>query len=233
MILCSSRYWGDGTGSEKTHLEGLNKLLHPDIYVFWTGERSITPRITQRAAESYRLIVGHKLFIWDNHPPNDDRPTMHLGPLIGRGENLPKVVTGYISNPMCKQNRLNRLPLYTCADYAYNPSGYEPTRSINQAIAYIAKNAKQTRILKELVETYPGTGILMIGGNHYYNPVREKFKKLLNANVSALVAEAYILNFEMLVWQFDKAFGDYYSAEKATLGDDLRWLRSKLVKTNK
>ena len=44
------------------------------------------------------------------------------------------MIDGYMSNPMASQNQINRIPLATCADYAYNPKGYDPTRSIGQAI---------------------------------------------------------------------------------------------------
>ena len=35
---------------------------------------------------------------------------------------------------MRKQNEINRIPLATCADYAYNPRAYDPSRSVGQAI---------------------------------------------------------------------------------------------------
>ena len=157
LILCPTRYWGDGTSSaHRAYLKPLGRELHKDVYLFWTGDRVVTPRITRRCAESYRSVVKHRLVIWDNYPVNDNHSTLHLGPVTGRDRDLCQVADGYMSNPLCTQNQANRIPLLTCADYAYNPWGYDPARSIGQAILHLADSAQQRDLLKDLVEAYPG-----------------------------------------------------------------------------
>ncbi len=85
--------------------------MHSEVYVFWTGDGVVVPRITRHAAESYKRIVNHRLFLWDNYPVNDGSPTLHLGPVSGRDPDLPSVIDGYPSNPLASQNEINRLPL--------------------------------------------------------------------------------------------------------------------------
>jgi len=151
MIFCPVPYWGDGTKpDDRAYLEALGKELHPDAYVFWTGDSVVAPRITRKAAESYKGVVKHRLFLWDNYPVNDSAPTMHLGPVVGRDPDLCEVIDGYMSNPLSPQNRINRLPLLTCADYAYNPKMYDPDRSIGQSIVHLAETDAQRNALKDL-----------------------------------------------------------------------------------
>ena len=133
MIFCPTFYWSDGNATnqmnlgmdQRPYLETLARELDPNVYLFWTGD-GVVGSITRRAAESFRRISGHRLFLWDNYPVNDNQPAMHLGPVVDRDSDLCEVIDGYMSNPMCRQNQINRLPLATCADYAYNPRGYDP-----------------------------------------------------------------------------------------------------------
>lgn len=225
MIFTPTRYWGDGKDSEsRPYLEILARELDPDVYLFWTGD-SVVGNITRGAAESYKAISKHKLFLWDNYPVNDAQPTMHLGPLINRDADLCKAVDGYMSNPMCTQNEANRIPLLTCADYAYNPAAYDPVRSVGQAIFHLESDPQAREILRELVEVYPGFVIFGTPSTGL-NPVRERFGKLAAMPQSRVITEAYIRYLEDLSLRMEKAFPKRYAAEKKTLGDDVRALRA-------
>ena len=141
FIFCAT--WYGGSGNEPDHVGYLDTVardLNPEIHLFWTGDTFT--RVTRAAAESYKNRVKHRLFLWDNYPVNDGQQTVHLGPVTGRDADLCDVIDGYISNPMASQNEMNRIPLATCADYAYNPKGYDPTRSIGQAILHAADTAR-------------------------------------------------------------------------------------------
>ena len=178
LALCPIACWGDATNPEhRAYLEALAHEMHPEVYVFWNGDSIVTPRITRVAAESYQRVVKHRLFLWDNYPVNDGSPTLHLGPVSGREPDLCKVIDGYLSNPMCRQNQINRIPLATCAEYAANPRAYNPARSIGQAILRLSQSPEQQQALKELVEAYPG--FIVAGGGTGTNPVRAKFGSLL------------------------------------------------------
>jgi hypothetical protein len=229
MIFCPVPYWGDGTNPDhRAYLEAVAREMHPDAYIFWTGDGVVTPTITRQAAESYRSIVKHRLVLWDNYPVNDNSPTMHLGPVTGRDADLCEVIDGYMSNPMCTQNQANRIPLLTCADYAYNPWSYDPGRSIGQAIAHLAKNEDERQALKSLVEAYPG--MLLHRGGTGYNSVRGEFTRILSAPHARFTAEGYVRHVETLADRFAQVFPDRMQAEQKTLRDDAVWMRSRLDK---
>ena len=224
MIFCPTYYWGDGTGKDqKPYLETLARELDKDVYVFWTGD-AVVGRITRKAAETFRGIVNHRLFLWDNYPVNDARPTMHLGPVIERDADLCEVIDGYMSNPMCRQNELNRIPMLTCADYAYNPRAYDPLRSIGQAIAHQTDDPAGREVLRDVVEAY--AGMLIYGkADTGFNSVREQYMRIANAPHSRYIAKAYIAYLEGLSERFKRAFPDRYHAEKKTLDDDIAALK--------
>ncbi|MGH7980286.1 MAG: beta-N-acetylglucosaminidase domain-containing protein, partial [Limisphaerales bacterium] len=148
FAFCPLICWGDATNREhRDYLGALAHQMHPNVYVFWNGDSVVTPRITRVAAENYRKVVGHRLFLWDNYPVNDGSSTIHLGPVSGRAADLCDVVDGYLSNAMCAQNQINRIPLASCADYASNPRSYNPVRSIRKAILRQSKTSAQQQVL--------------------------------------------------------------------------------------
>ncbi len=226
LLFCPVPYSGDGTGAEnEAYLGALARDMEPDVYVFWTGDGTVTGRITRRAAESYKSIVKHRLFLWDNYPVNDAQPTLHLGPVSGRDADLGDVIDGYMSNPMATQNEMNRIPLATCADYAYNPWAYDPARSIGQAIRHTGKNRAQRQVLAELVETYPG--FIVTGGGTGTNPVRTKFEHL-RLEESRATAQKFIQHIEDISTRLSKEFPDQYRASRKTIAADVAWMKQRL-----
>jgi hypothetical protein len=200
--------------------------MHRDVYVFWNGDSIVTPRITRVAAESYRSVVKHRLFLWDNYPVNDGSPTLHLGPVSGRESDLCDVIDGYLSNPMCTQNQINRIPLATCADYAYDPRAYNPARSIGQAIHRLGKTGAQRQVLKDLVEAYPG--FIVAGGGTGTNPVRAKFGSLLAQDGERSAAQGFIRQVEDISTRLAKLFPTQFRATRKTVLDDLLWMQQQL-----
>ena len=228
MIFCPTYYWGDGTGKEQQpYLETLARELDKDVYLFWTGDY-VVGRITLKGAETFRRICGHRLFLWDNYPVNDNRPTMHLGPVIDRDPDLCEVVDGYMSNPLCKQNEINRIPLLTCMDYAWNPAAYDPFRSIGQAILHLADTTPQREALRDLVEAYPG---MLIYGSHStgFNAVQEQFTRIVAAPFSRQAALAYIEHLQRLSDSLKQQFPEQYEPARETLDNDIQLLKKKFA----
>jgi hypothetical protein len=225
MIFCPTYYWGDGTGEkQQPYLETLARELHADVYLFWTGDAVVGP-ITRKSAETFRRIAGHRLFLWDNYPVNDARPTMHLGPVINRDPDLCEVVDGYMSNSMCSQSEMNRVPMLTCADYAWNPWAYDPGRSIGQAIVHLAETPPEREVLKDVVEAYPG--MLICGrADTGLNAVREQYTRIASAPHSRYVARMYVRYVERLAARLQSAFPDHYAAAKRTIDDDVAWMNA-------
>jgi hyaluronoglucosaminidase len=226
MIFCPGIYHGDGSNvRDHAYLATLGRELNPDTYVFWTGDGVRTPHMTRWAAESFKKAVNHRLFLWDNYPVNDGLPTLSLGPVSGRPPDLGDVVDGYMSNPMATQNQINRLPLATCADYAWNPQAYDPARSIGQAILLLGKTEAQKEVLKEMVEAYPG--FLFTGGGPGTNPVREQFKKLAGQPGSQTAARQLLQQIEDLSTRLTKEFPREFGAAKKTVANDVAWMKSQ------
>ncbi len=227
MIFCPTFYWGDGTdAAAKAYLEILVRELDKDVYLFWTGD-SVVGNITRRAAETYKGISGHRLFLWDNYPVNDAQPTMHLGPVMRRDPDLCEVVDGYMSNPLCQQNEWNRIPMLTCSDYAYNPYDYDPQRSVGQAILHLGRTPEEREVLRQAVEMYPGFIVWGRGGTGT-NPVRETFGRVLVAPHSRYVAEAYVRTLEELADKADRVFPDRCRAERQTIRNDISFVKNLL-----
>lgn len=229
MIFCPTYYWGDGTEpKQQAYLEILARELDPKVYLFWTGD-SVVGAITRKGAETFRRISGHKLFLWDNYPVNDDAPTMHLGPVLDREPDLCEVVDGYMSNPHCKQNEGNRIPLATCADYAYNPFDYDPARSIGQAVLHVASRSEEREVLKDLVEAYPGMLIWSPPQRGPgFNAVHEQFNRISALPHSRQAAVAFVERMDDLTRRLKKAFPESFVAERETLQRDVQLLKGRL-----
>jgi len=227
LIFCPSFYWGDGSGEdETTYLTTLKAALHPDAFVFWTGD-AVVGRITCRAAAAYRARVGHRIIIWDNYPVNDAHPTLHLGPVTGRDPRLPEICHGYMGNPLHSENELNRIPLATCADFAYNPTAYDPARSIGQAILWQADTPEQRAVLRDLVSLYPG--MLVYGKGTNFNPVVHQMNAILGLPQSAHLAEVYLAHVMDVAARLEAAFPDRYVAGRATLAKSIALLESMVA----
>lgn len=231
MIFCPTWYWGNGDDPEhRPYLEALAKNLHPDVYLFWTGPEVVPARVKAEDAGIFKSIVKHRVILWDNFPVNDGHPTMHLGPVSGRAADLSRFVDGYMGNPLSPQNQINRIPLLTCADYAYNPWDYDPGRSIGQAILHLAENDAQRIVLKQLVEAYPGTLVLRADKGYPtgYNHVREQFKRLISVPHSRYLGEMLIAHFRDLSARLAAAFPSTFADARKTVDDDVAWMTNEL-----
>jgi hypothetical protein len=231
MIFCPTYYWGNGTGGQqRPYLEVLAREMDKDIYMFWSGDGIVGP-VTRQSAETFRRICGHRLFLWDNYPVNDNQPAMHLGPVVDRAADLCDVVDGYMSNPHCKQNQINRIPLATCADYAYNPRAYDPARSIGQAIAHLAGTSSQSETLRELVEAYPG----MLIDRQYltgFDSVQYHFDGLAKKPDSHPAALRYVEHLRDLSQHLKTEFPGSYQSAQRVLDNDIQIAAEKLTAQN-
>jgi hypothetical protein len=228
MIFCPTYYAGDGTEAKpRAYLEILSRELHPDIYVFWTGGAVCSARITRREAETFQGIVKRRVIIWDNYPVNNLMPTLQLGPVIGRDADLCEVVDGIMSNPHQLTNEINRLPLLTLADYAYNPAAYDPGRSIGQAILHLAHGDEQRALLKDLVEANPGMLFYNLCDCNY-NSMRERFSQLAATPHSRFLVELYVGHIENLLDRLNRVFPDRYGPEKKILDQNVAWMKLAL-----
>ena len=113
----------------------------------WRGRASAWCRAPSPGSElaGARDAFGHPLVTMDNYPVNDyAQDRIFLGPYTGRE---PAVATGsaaLLANAM-EQASASRIPLFTAADYAWNPKGYRPQESWQAAIDDLAGGDAETR----------------------------------------------------------------------------------------
>lgn len=230
MVFCPTAYWGTGTSRrDKAYLSTLADEMHKDVFVFWTGPRVVTPTISKAEAEQYKQVVGHRLFIWDNYPVNDDHPTMHLGPVTGRDPDLADVIDGYMANPLCKQNEINRLPLLTMADFMWNADAYDPARSIGQAILHLGQTPEQHRTLADLVEIYPG--MLLFKKGPAFNPLITRFAEITGRPHNHWLAEVMLRHAGDVHGRMKEAFPDRFAPARKMLEADVAKMRARYEQT--
>jgi len=134
-----------------------------------------------------------------------------------------------MGNPHCKENQINRIPLATCADYAYNPKAYNPARSIGQAILAVSETPAQRAVLRDLVEAYPGMLICSYYNSTAFNSVQAQFDRLFSSPYSRQVALGYIEHLQKLSERLNHEFPDGYQPEKAVLNNDIQLATKKVA----
>jgi hypothetical protein len=219
MIFCPTYYHADPKiEKERSYLESLAKVLDKDVYVFWTGKTVLPTTISVADAKEFKNMVEHRLILWDNYPCNDAWKTMHLGPLTGRDRYLSTVVDGYMANPHFQQNEINRIPLFTIADYAYDPLSYDPGVSISQAIIHQTDNREQQQALLAVTQLYSGRIIRNVG----FNGLKDHAKRITSVPFSRPVAQLYLDHLKKVQSNFVQQFPTSYAPEKKTLADNIK-----------
>ncbi|HEY2990666.1 MAG TPA: beta-N-acetylglucosaminidase domain-containing protein [Candidatus Binatia bacterium] len=120
---------------EPDFLETMAEYLPPSVACFWTGPKVVSKTITSADAQRTAQRIRHRLILWDNYPVNDLTMSgeIHLGPLTGRDPRLPRLIYGYLNNPLLQES-LSFIPLGTCFDYAAVPANYDAEKSWRRAI---------------------------------------------------------------------------------------------------
>jgi hypothetical protein len=141
LLTVPTEYTG-AAGS--VYQQRFGELVEPEVLVHWTGPDVVSPEITEDAAAGANELFRHDLLIWDNFPVNDFEPRrLFLGPLRGRAATLPQAgVRGLTANPMV-ESEPSAIGLLTAADYAWNPTGYQPSRSWRLALDLVGGAAAE------------------------------------------------------------------------------------------
>ena len=223
MVVCPTYYNANPDNPNNTkqrlYIEELGKYLDKDVYVFWTGKSVLPATIKVADGEFYRKLVNHRIILWDNYPANDAGKTLHLAPLTGRDKNLSKVVDGYMANPFFTENEMNRIPLFTQADYSYDPMNYDPEKSISQAIIHQNDNKKKQELLLDMVKLF--SSHLNITSVRF-NPALDRFIRITAIPHSRFVADLYIEHMKNILLNLKKEFPNHYNYTKKTLAETIR-----------
>lgn len=142
LSLMPTEYYQDGS---TTYRSALSDALGDRVEVAWTGIGVLPRTITGGELSTAQQAFGHPLVTMDNYPVNDyAQDRIFLGPYRGRE---PAVATGssaLLANAM-EQPLASRIPLFTAADYAWNPRDYRPAESWDAAVDDLAGSDPRAR----------------------------------------------------------------------------------------
>lgn len=120
----------DDKGATKKYTADFAAALDKNILVLFTGNGVVQPALTSDQLNAADKIYGRKLGVWWNYPVNDYmQQKLALGPIEGLPSELPAI----FFNPM-SAFELSKISLATAADFANDPSNYDPQTSWKRAL---------------------------------------------------------------------------------------------------
>ncbi|MFF0474302.1 beta-N-acetylglucosaminidase domain-containing protein [Streptomyces sp. NPDC004284] len=174
LTVMPTEYYQDGASAYRTKLA---EALDAEVRVAWTGVGVVPRTITGgELAGAREALGGHPLVTMDNYPVNDyAQDRLFLGPATGREPAVAAGSTAYLAHAM-EQPAASRVPLFTTADYAWNPRGYRPRESWQAAVDDLAGPDPAAR---EALRALAGNGSSSIldpaGESAYLKPLLEAF----------------------------------------------------------
>ncbi|MFJ2883122.1 beta-N-acetylglucosaminidase domain-containing protein [Streptomyces sp. NPDC086796] len=174
LSVMPTEFYQDGSTDYRTALAG---ELDDRVQIAWTGVGVVPRTITGGELAGARAAFGHPLVTMDNYPVNDyARDRIFLGPYTGRD---PAVATGsaaLLANAM-EQPSASRVPLFTAADFAWNPKGYRPQESWRAAIDDLAGGDARTRDALRALAGNSTASVLGGAESGYLRPLLAAFWK--------------------------------------------------------
>ncbi|MFE7319012.1 beta-N-acetylglucosaminidase domain-containing protein [Streptomyces sp. NPDC057555] len=174
LSLMPTEFYQDGATAYRSALAA---ALNDRVEVAWTGVGVVPRTITGGELSAARQAFGHRLFTMDNYPVNDyAQDRLFLGPYTGRE---PAVATGsaaLLANAM-EQPLASRIPLFTAADYAWNPRDYRPAQSWEAAIDDLAGGDAKARAALRALAGNATSSMINRTESRYLQPLIERFWK--------------------------------------------------------
>ncbi|MEG1310425.1 MAG: protein O-GlcNAcase [Romboutsia sp.] len=134
LVMCPTEYDID---YDTPYLHTLGKNLLSEIKVFWTGNETLSHRITKESFENIQSILNHDIIIWDNIPVNDfekDKEFIFIAPYENRSPYLSSNnLDGIVLNPMDKWEA-SKFTLASFAQYAWNANDFRGKDDFKKAI---------------------------------------------------------------------------------------------------
>ncbi|MFC5720261.1 beta-N-acetylglucosaminidase domain-containing protein [Streptomyces gamaensis] len=172
LSLLPTEYFQDGRTAFR---RALAQALDRRVEVAWTGVGVVPRTITGGELSDARAAFGHPLVTMDNYPVNDfAQDRVFLGPYTGREPAVATASAALLANA-AEQPTASRIPLFTTADYAWNPKGYRPDESWEAALADLAGGDAAAR---EALRALAGNDASsMLGGDEsaYLRPLLDDF----------------------------------------------------------
>ncbi|MEG8277496.1 beta-N-acetylglucosaminidase domain-containing protein [Streptomyces sp. AHA2] len=172
LSLMPTEYYEDGATDYR---RALAQALAEGVEVAWTGVGVVPRTITGRELAEARRAFGHALVTMDNYPVNDYAPgRLFLGPYQGREPAVATGSAGLLANAM-QQPEASRIPLFTAADFAWNPRAYRPDRSWRAAITDLAGGDRRREQALTALAGNDASSVLDAEESAYLRPLTEAY----------------------------------------------------------
>ncbi|MEV6420425.1 beta-N-acetylglucosaminidase domain-containing protein [Streptomyces sp. NPDC051662] len=172
LTVMPTEYYQDGATDYRTALRGALDAL---VQVAWTGVGVVPRTITGRELMGARAAFGRPLVTMDNYPVNDyEQSRLFLGPYTGREPAVAAGSVALLANAM-EQASASRIPLFTAADYAWNPRGYQPRQSWRAAMDDLAGEDEGAREALRVLAGNDASSILSPSESAYLKPLLDAF----------------------------------------------------------
>ncbi|MFE4367098.1 beta-N-acetylglucosaminidase domain-containing protein [Streptomyces sp. NPDC056835] len=172
LTVMPTEYYQDGATDYRT---ALADALDARVWVAWTGVGVVPRTITGRELMGARAAFRHPLVTMDNYPVNDyEQGRLFLGPYTGREPAVAAGSVALLANAM-EQASASRIPLFTAADYAWNPRGYRPRESWRAATNDLAGEDKGAREALGVLAGNDASSILNPAESAYLKPLLDAF----------------------------------------------------------
>lgn len=153
--------------------------LDDRVHIGWSGVGVVPRTITGGELAGARdAFPRHRMVTMDNYPVNDfARDRIFLGPYQGREPAVAAGSAALLTNAM-EQPTASRIPLFTAADYAWNPRGYRPQESWKAAIDEVAGGAGAdagTRAAVHALAENDASSVLGSKESAYLRPLLDAF----------------------------------------------------------
>uniref|UniRef100_A0AAU2JMG5 Beta-N-acetylglucosaminidase domain-containing protein n=1 Tax=Streptomyces sp. NBC_00049 TaxID=2903617 RepID=A0AAU2JMG5_9ACTN len=186
LSLLPTEYYQEGSTAYRAALAG---ALDARVEVAWTGVGVVPRTITGKELAGARSALGHSLVTMDNYPVNDwDPGRVFLGPYAGREPAVAGGSAALLTNAM-PQGTLSRIPIFTAADFAWNPRGYRAGESWAAAVRELAGPDPRAREAMAALAGNTASSGLKQQESAYLGPLVEQFWKARASGDPAAGAE--------------------------------------------
>ncbi|MHB9753751.1 beta-N-acetylglucosaminidase domain-containing protein [Streptomyces sp. BYX5S] len=189
LSLMPTEYYQDGRTEYRS---ALARDLDDAVEVAWTGVGVVPRTITggELAGVQSAFGGGHRLLTMDNYPVNDyAQDRIFLGPYTGRE---PAVASGSaaVLATAAEQPEASRIPLFTTADYAWNPRDYRAQESWRAAIDDLADGDARTEAALTALAGNDASSVLGADESAYLKPLLSAFWKARTTKDAAVNKKA-------------------------------------------
>jgi len=194
LICIFAEYYDTVVTEEYTNTVAAS--LNDKVYVMWTGS-SLALKMSVSDFEKSNAIYGRKMLLWWNYPVNDYvEGCLFTDGVKNLHSNLKNAVSGFLSNPM-NQAEASKIPLFTLADYLWNPSKYVYKDSFKAALTTLHPNTYES-VQKICENSYANNLNGETDSVVFYNYVNAYINEASNGKFDGSAANKLYAEFEKL-----------------------------------